>query len=188
MKAPRAHYRLRGGKALAVIVGLLLISLVGLALNLDALILDDVSPKRTVTLVLIHLAVLLLLMTYAVQHRARILWQRAHDGVLGTRLQSRIITMFCGIAIVPTLIVAGFSILFFNVGIKSWFDTQVSSVLEDSVLVATAYVEEHKEAIRNAALSMSERVRGVSSERFKNEEEFSHPRGERAQFVGSDYF
>ncbi len=158
MKGPRAHYRMRGGKLLAFILLLLLILLVVLILKANSTYFGDVSPQRTVTLVLIDLAIMLLIMVYVVQHRARLLWTRAHDGVLGTRLQSRIILMFSGIAIVPTLIVATFSILFFNVGIKSWFDNQVSNTLEDSVVVATAYIEEHKDAIRSDVLGLSDAI------------------------------
>lgn len=163
MKGPRAHYRMRGGKLLAFILFLLLVALVMLVLKANSTYFGDASPQRTVTLVLIDLAIMLLIMAYVVQHRARLLWTRAHDGVLGTRLQSRIILMFSGIAIVPTIIVATFSILFFNVGIKSWFDNQVSATLQDSVVVATAYITEHKDAIRNDALALSDAIHAQGS-------------------------
>lgn len=156
MKAPRAHYRLHGGKPIAAVMAVLLVALLLLALQMDMRILAPMTPQQVLMLALIDLALLLLLMTYAVVHRATMLWKRAHDGHIGTRLQSRIILMFSGIAIVPTVVVATFSILFFNVGIKAWFDTQVSAALENSVTVATAYIEEHKDAIRNDAISVAE--------------------------------
>jgi two-component system nitrogen regulation sensor histidine kinase NtrY len=168
MKAPRAHYRMRGGKLLGGVLLLLFLALVMLVLKVDTHYFGDVSPKRTVMLVLLDLGLMLTLMAYVVQHRARLLWTRAHDGVLGTRLQSRIILMFSGIAILPTIIVATFSILFFNVGIKSWFDTQVSAALEDSVVVATAYIEEHKDAIRTDALGLSEVIHAQGSSPLSN--------------------
>jgi len=123
---------------------------------------------------------LLTLIACAVMQRATQLWKRAHDGHIGTRLQSRIILMFSGIAIVPTLIVATFSILFFNVGIKSWFDNQVSAALEDSVTVATAYIEEHKDAIRSDALSMAEAIQGLVPLAFNNNTTFVHMLSERS--------
>jgi two-component system nitrogen regulation sensor histidine kinase NtrY len=173
MKGPRAHYRMRGGKLLGALMLLLLVGLIALVFKADTAYFGDVSPKRTVMLVLIDLLMMLVLMAYAVQHRARKLWHRAHDGVLGTRLQTRIIIMFSGIAIVPTVIVATFSILFFNVGIKSWFDHQVSAALEDSVVVATAYIEEHKEAIRTAALGMSDAIHSQDSSIISNPNAFA---------------
>ena len=183
MKAARAHYRMPGGKLLGAVMLALLVLLVALVLKVDRAYFGDVSPKRTVMLVMLDLAAMLLVMVYVVQHRARLLWTRAHDGVLGTRLQTRIILMFTGIAIVPTLMVATFSILFFNVGIKSWFDHQVSAALEDSVVVATAYVEEHKDAIRTAALGLSDALHASSAEMMDNPaqlaEYLSYQTGER---------
>ena len=158
MKQARAHYRMRGGKVFAAMLLILFLALVALVLKADNAYFGVVSPKRTVMLVLLDLALMLVLMVFVVQHRARLLWTRAHDGLLGTRLQSRIILMFTGIAIVPTVIVATFSILFFNVGIKSWFDTRVTSALEDSVVIAKAYVEEHKEAIRTDAVGIADAI------------------------------
>ena len=173
MKAPRAHYRMRGGKLLAFALLLLFAALVALVLKANSTYFGDASPQRTVTLVLLDLILMLVIMAYVVQHRARLLWTRAHDGVLGTRLQSRIILMFSGIAIVPTLIVATFSILFFNVGIKSWFDNQVSNTLEDSVVVATAYITEHKDAIRNDAQGLSEAIQSQGAAPLSSPPAFS---------------
>ncbi len=180
MKAPRAHYRMRGGKLLAVVMALLFAVLVALLLRVDQKIFGDISPQRTLILVLLDLGAMLVLMAYAVYHRGRLLWNRAHDGMLGTRLQSRIILMFTIIAIVPTLIVATFSILFFNVGLKSWFDNQVSGALEDSVVVATAYIEEYKDAIRKDALSLGDAVQQQSSLLTSNPDGFARFLSERS--------
>ncbi len=180
MKAPRAHYRMRGGKILALLMLLLFALLIALLFRVDQAYFGDVSPQRTLILVLLDLGAMLVLMAYAVQYRARRLWNRAHDGMLGTRLQSRIILMFTIIAIVPTIIVATFSILFFNVGLKSWFDNQVSGALEDSVVVATAYIEEYKDAIRKDALSLSDAVQQQSSIMTSNPDSFVRFLSERS--------
>ena len=156
MKAPRAHYRMRGGKLLASIAILLMLFLVALVLQIDSDIVPQLSARNTIMLTFIDLSILLILAAYAVMHRATLLWRRAHDGVLGTRLQSRILVMFSAIAIFPTLVVATFSILFFNVGIKTWFDTQVAVALENSVSISRAYIQERKDAIRNDALNVGQ--------------------------------
>lgn len=162
MKAARAHYRLPGGRMLGIIGSMVAFGLLLLMAQVKIGLVDSLPSHRAALFVLFLLSVLLVIMAYAVIHRATLLWKRAHDGVLGTRLQSRIILMFSAIAILPTLVVATFSILFFNMGIKTWFDTQVNEALENSVSIATAYISEHKDAIRNDALSMgqtlSERV------------------------------
>lgn len=173
MKEARARYRMPGGRVIGATMLLLLASLIALVLRADVAILGTVSPKRTVLLALVDLLLMLALMVVVVQHRARILWKRAHDGVIGTRLQTRIILMFTGIAIVPTLIVTTFSILFFNAGMRSWFDHQVSAALEDSVAIATAYVEEHKESIRVAAASMGDVIHDQHTSIINNPSSFT---------------
>ncbi len=74
----------------------------------------------------------------------------------GSRLQKRILIMFSCVAGIPTIIVAVFSTLFFNYGIESWFDKTVSTVLDQSVVVAETYLKEHREVlkIRSRAMAM----------------------------------
>ena len=158
MKHAREAYKVRGGKLLAALAALLFMVLIGLLTQADFLVDGALPPTRILRYILIDLSLLVVILAYAVAYRATLLWQRARDGQLGTRLQTRIIVMFSGIAILPTLVVASFSILFFNVGIKNWFDTQVASSLQNSVSVAAAYIDEHRDAIRNDALDIGQNL------------------------------
>lgn len=173
MKQARAAYRIRGGRVLAGVMLVLCVLLVALMAQIDLRFSAPLSTPQVVQYILIDLAAMVLLVAYAVAMRATLLWRRARDGHIGTRLQSRIIVMFCAIAIVPTLVVATFSVLFFNVGIKNWFDTQVSAALQDSVSVATAYIDEHRDAIRNDAIGMNQAVHADLSLLFSNPASFS---------------
>ncbi len=65
-----------------------------------------------------------------------------------SRLQKRIIMLFCIIATIPTIIVSVFSIYFFYSGIQSWFDQKISAVLSQSIIVAESYINEHKVNLR----------------------------------------
>ena len=134
---------------------LLLLGFISLLVQIDMQLVQRLTPMRTLMLIIIDLSALLVLMAYVVTARATQLWKRARTGMIGTRLQSRIVIMFCVMSIVPTITVALFSAFFFDYGIKSWFDTRVSTALEDSVTVAGAYLEEHKSAIRSDALSLA---------------------------------
>lgn len=139
-----------------VLLGALLLGMfIALVVQIDMRIVSMLTPRRTVLLILLDLAALLLLMAYVVTARATQLWRRARTGMIGTRLQSRIVIMFCVVAVLPTITVCVFSAFFFNYGVKSWFDSRVSSALEDSVRVAAAYLDEHKGAIRTDALSLA---------------------------------
>src|SRR4029077_779915 len=59
------------------------------------------------------------------------------------------------IAVLPTIIVAVFSYLFFSFGVESWFSDKVRTAISESVAVADAYVKEHQQAIRADALAMA---------------------------------
>ena len=105
-------------------------------------------------LVSINLIFLLALGSLIVR-RAYGLWQGLRGGATGSHLQMRIVNMFSILAITPTLIVLIFSALFFKYGIQAWFDERVKTGLEESVIVAQAYLEEHKEGIRADAIAMA---------------------------------
>ncbi len=73
----------------------------------------------------------------------------------GARLHVRLVLLFTCIAAIPTILVAGFSVAFFQAGIQNWFDEQVGVALEESVKVAESYLAEHKQIIRADAILMA---------------------------------
>ncbi len=72
-----------------------------------------------------------------------------------SKLQNRIIIAFSLVATIPTIIVSVFSTYFFNFGIQSWFDKKISAVLDQSIIVAESYIDEHKLQLRETALSVA---------------------------------
>ncbi len=82
------------------------------------------------------------------------LWSSLRSGGAGSRLQTRIITVFSIVTILPTIIVSVFTAILLNYGIEAWFDERVSTALEESVAVAKAYLEEHKTTLRADAIAM----------------------------------
>jgi two-component system nitrogen regulation sensor histidine kinase NtrY len=70
-------------------------------------------------------------------------------------LQSEIIMVFSIITIIPTIIISIFSVYFFIFGIQSWFNNKVTSMLDLSVKVGNAYVEEHNLYLKNTAISLA---------------------------------
>lgn len=112
------------------------------------------DPQNVTGLILLNLALLVSLAILIVR-RAYALWGAMRQGSVGSRLQTRIIVMASLVAIVPTIMVAIFSILFFNYGIQAWFDQRVRTALEASTRVAEGYLAEHKKVIRADALAMA---------------------------------
>jgi two-component system nitrogen regulation sensor histidine kinase NtrY len=114
------------------------------------------GPRPVVVLSLLNLdLVLLLALAALVVKRLVEVWASRRRGLAGSRLQVRLVVLFSLIAVMPTIIVAVFSYLFFSFGIESWFSDKVRTAITESVEVADAYVKEHQQAIRADALAMA---------------------------------
>lgn len=85
---------------------------------------------------LVLLAVLAIQLTRMMAARSR---ARA-----GSRLHSRLVAVFAMIALIPTVLVAGFAGLIINIGLEGWFSDRVKQVVDTSQQAALAYQEEHR--------------------------------------------
>ncbi|HYU11078.1 MAG TPA: PAS domain-containing sensor histidine kinase [Stellaceae bacterium] len=114
------------------------------------------GPHPGIVLSLLNLdLVLLLALAALVAKRLVEVWAERRRGLAGSRLQVRLVGLFSLIAVLPTIIVAVFSYLFFSFGVESWFSDKVRTAISESVAVADAYVREHQQAIRADALAMA---------------------------------
>jgi len=100
--------------------------------------------------------IVLLLLAVVIAWRVVALWVERRRGSAGSRLHVRMVRLFGFVSVVPAIIVALASIVFFNYGLQSWLSTQVRTALEESVAVAEAYLHEHKQNIRADVLAMAQ--------------------------------
>jgi len=112
------------------------------------------KPRRIWTLLGINMGILTLLIGI-IGMRIFNLWSALRVGSAGSQLQKRVLILFSVVTILPTIIVSVFSALFFNVGIQTWFNDRVQTTVEESRVVAEAYLKEHKENIRADAIAMA---------------------------------
>jgi two-component system nitrogen regulation sensor histidine kinase NtrY len=82
------------------------------------------------------------------------LWTERKSGAVGSRLHFRLVAIFSAIAVVPAILVAFFAAFSLNLGIEAWFSERVQTALSNSVDIANAYVEEHRQVIRNDIRAM----------------------------------
>ena len=115
---------------------------------------DGVSSEVGVGLVLANLTVLLLLGAALAGRFTRVLVERRR-GSAGARLHVRLVLLFAGVAVVPTIVVAVFASIFFQFGIQSWFNDPVRAALTESLKASQGYLDEHRNTIRAAALEMA---------------------------------
>ncbi|MEO1090967.1 MAG: PAS domain-containing sensor histidine kinase [Pseudomonadota bacterium] len=145
-------------QSIAVKMALLLAGLltVGSAVTWVAIVADSEGgpgPDIVLWLLTVNL-VLLVLLVALVAHRVRALW-RSRLRTDGSSLQSRMMFMFGFVAVTPAVLVAVFSLVFFNFGLDTWFGERVERALDTSLNVARAYAEEHKENIGADAVAMA---------------------------------
>lgn len=114
------------------------------------------GPDVGTVLVLLNLdLVLLLLLGVVIARRLTQLVLQLRQGSAGSRLHTRLVLLFSGVAVTPAIIVAVFSVFFLSSGLENWFSARIRSALENSQAVAQAYLQEHKENIRADALAMA---------------------------------
>ncbi len=106
------------------------------------------------TLILTNLALLLLLGAVLAVRLTRV-WVERRRGSAGSRLHVRLVMLFSGVAVAPTIAVAGFAVAFFHYGIQTWFSEPVRESLTESLQVSRGYLEEHRNNIRAVALEMA---------------------------------
>ncbi len=73
----------------------------------------------------------------------------------GAKLHLRLIGVFAGVALAPTVIVAVFATVTVNFGLEGWFSKQVGSVVRNSLATAQAYEREHRRNIKGDVLAMA---------------------------------
>jgi len=132
------------GIALAVGLASFLIMSRGASLN-------GVAP---VGLVLANLTTMLLLGAVLAGRLTRV-WAERRRGSAGSRLHVRMVMLFSGIAVVPTIVVACFAVVFFHFSIQTWFNDPVREAVSNSLQVSRGYLEEHRDNIRAVALEMA---------------------------------
>jgi two-component system nitrogen regulation sensor histidine kinase NtrY len=115
---------------------------------------SGVRPGVGVGLVLANLSALLLL-GFVLAGRLTRVWVERRRGSAGARLHVRLVLLFSGVAVAPTILVAAFAVAFFHFGIQSWFNDPVREVLNESLQASRGYLEEHRNNIRVVALEMA---------------------------------
>src|SRR3546814_12436850 len=84
------------------------------------------------------------------------LWSERKKGRAGSRLHGRLVALFSVVAVAPTILVAAFSVIMFDLGLEFWFSERVSTAIKNSRAVAAAYLDEHQQAIAADALPIAQ--------------------------------
>ena len=118
--------------------------------------LTPISPTQRVVITLLAINALTVLILVGVI--AREVWLvvlARRRGRAAARLHVRIVALFSVIAAAPAILVAVVASITLDRGLDRLFSSRAKSVIENSVLVADAYLREHAQMIRGDILAMA---------------------------------
>ena len=98
---------------------------------------------------------LLIVLAVMIGWRSYLVWRRRRKSLLGSRLHVQLIAIFSALAALPALIIALFAIVFIQFSVQAWFGERISAAVNESKIVAQAYLLEHQNAIRADILGMA---------------------------------
>jgi two-component system nitrogen regulation sensor histidine kinase NtrY len=118
--------------------------------------LTPITPDTTVTLTLIgiNLAFVLFLVALIAREAHRLLQSRRR-GKAASRLHVRIVTMFSLVAAIPAILIAVIASITLDIGLDRWFEIRTRVIVNSSLSIAEAYVNENARNLQGTTLSMA---------------------------------
>jgi len=118
--------------------------------------LTPITPTHSVvvTLLLIN-AVTVFLLVGIIAHEVWLVVQARRRGRAAARLHVQIVGLFAVIAAVPAILVAVVASVTLDRGLDRLFSTRTRAIIENSLTVADAYLQEHAQLIRGDIMAMS---------------------------------
>jgi two-component system nitrogen regulation sensor histidine kinase NtrY len=130
-----------------------------LAACITFVVLADLTPitptHRVVVTLLLSNALTVLLLLGVIAHEVWLVVQARRRGRAAARLHVRIVALFSVIAATPAVLVAVVASVTLDRGLDRLFSTRTKSIIENSLRVADAYLQEHALLIRGDILAMA---------------------------------
>jgi two-component system nitrogen regulation sensor histidine kinase NtrY len=140
-------------------LGIVVIGLALIAVTATFLILTGLTPiEPTSGVIMAALAVngvLVATLLAGVAWEALKLWRARSANRAGARLHIRIVALFSVMAVLPAALVAVVATVTLSRGLDRVFDERTTAIVENSVLVADAYVGEHARVLRSDLIAMA---------------------------------
>ena len=92
----------------------------------------------------------------------------------GAQTNLKYISVFSLFTVIPSLIVAIFSLFIFNFGVQNYFDKQITKAVNNSYDVAKNYLEESKDNVLSDVILMSVGLNRASNEYYSNLNRFKN--------------
>ena len=152
----------RGRRRLTFALGLVTVVLSlcsGLATYLILARLTPIVPTPPVAAGLrVIIVVVVLAMIVIIAWQVTGLWLARQRQAAGAQLHVRIVSLFSVIALVPAILLAIFASISLYRGLDYWFSVRTKSIIQNSIDVATAYLQEHGQVIRADTVAMAKDI------------------------------
>ena len=123
-------------------------------------------------LLIIDLVLLIIFFTLVIYETYKILNDR-RKGKLGSETSLRYILFFSTTTLLPSILIAIFSLILFNVGLQNYFDTKIKTVVNNSSEVANNYLEEVRNSIESDILLVNLDVNNKAQLFYENPKSFA---------------
>ena len=131
------------------------------------------SDQNLQTLLIIDIILLLIFFTLIFKNFYRF-YNTGKKNKKGAQTNLKYISVFSLFTVIPSLIVAIFSLFIFNFGIQNYFDKQITKAVNNSFDVAKNYLEESKENVLSDVILMSVGLNRASGLYYSNPNRFKN--------------
>ena len=129
------------------------------------------TDKNLQNLLIIDIFLLLIFFTLIFRNFYRF-YYTGKKNKKGAQTNLKYISIFSLFTVIPSLIVAIFSLFIFNFGVQNYFDKQITKAVNNSFDVAKNYLEESKENVLSDVILMSVGLNRASSFYYSNPNRF----------------
>ena len=130
--------------------------------------------EKNLQLLLIIDVILLVTFFYFIFKNIYRLYFAGKRNKTGSQTNIKYISLFSVFTLIPSLVVAIFSLFIFNFGIQKYFDDQITKAVNNSYDVAKNYLEESKENVLSDVILMSVGLNRASGFYYSNPNRFKN--------------
>ncbi len=118
-------------------------------------------------LLLLDVIVLIIFLVFLIRETSKLFIQYKGKKA-GSKTSLNYVLQFSLFAFIPSLLIAAFSLVIFNVGLQKYFDRKITSAVKNSYEVAKNYIEESKKTIESDAVLVAVDLNRYSNVLFSN--------------------
>ncbi len=128
--------------------------------------------EKNITLLLSFDIILLLIFFFLIFRNFFRFYTAGKKNKSGSQTNLKYVSLFSIFTLIPSLVVAVFSLFIFNFGLQKYFDEQITKAVNNSNDVAKNYLEESKKNVKSDVILMSVGLNRASTFYYSNPKQF----------------